>query len=585
MKHTDLKNLLRLLRYMGERKLFLLCAGVCTIVSSVCAVHGTNLLRPIINDCIVPLIGDGSPEFGLLFRMIVTMGIYYLVSALTLLAETEIMIFVCNDTIFRLRLDMFSHMQRLPVSWFDTHSAGEIMSRYNSDIDVLANMLKQGLPQLVSGAVTIVSILISMVMLSPPLLAVVLICTAVIVMVNTFLFRRNKKYQRRQQSVMGDVNGFAVETIRNHDIMKHFAMEEETAGRFDALNGEYVSASMNSQLYAGSIFPLGSGLSNMGFAAIALAGVLLAARGMTDIGTIAAFLQHYKRFYTPVMQISRQVNNLIAALSGAERIFSVMDAPAEEDEGTTVPSGGGLAEGIAFNDVFFGYQKDAPVIKGISFELKAGGKMAIVGSSGAGKSTVIYLLNRFYEPGSGDITIDGISVRQIPKGTLRGMISIVLQDTHLFTGTIMDNIRFGRPDASDDEIIAAAKKVHADYFISHLPMGYKTPITEDGSMLSEGQKQLISIARAAVSDAPILIMDEATGMVDTRTERLIGEGLKALMEKRTILMVAHRLETVRSADIIAVMKDGLITEIGSHETLMQEKGLYYELNMGSKELL
>lgn len=579
-------TILQLLKYMTKYKLQLLIACICAVITPILSVRGTFLLKPAINDYIIPLIGMENPDLSAFVAVLLKMGMFYVLAACTLFIQTKLMTKICHETIFELRSDMFEHMQHLPVSYFDVNARGKIMSSYISDVNTLTIMLKQSVPQLINGAVSIVSIFISMMVLSVRLTMVVIIYVLVVIVVNRFLIGNSAKYTKATQESMREMNGLIEEMVDGQNEIKLFTREDEMRSQFRQESKHQFDVSVEAKTYTSALFSISEGLSNLGFALCAVIGVLLAIRGKSDVGTICAFIQYYKQFHIPVVQVSRQIANVMSALAGSERIFALLNEEYETNEGKEVlPPDYKLKEGIEIKDLVFGYKPEHMVLKNINLNVKAGQKVAFVGSSGAGKTTVANLINRFYDVTGGYISIDGINVNDIEKSSLRNLTSIVLQDTHLFTGTIRDNIRFGRLDASDSEVEDAAKLVNADFFIEHLPDKYETYLESDGAMLSDGQRQLLAVTRAAVSKAPILIMDEATSSVDTRTEQLIEQGLRALMKDKTVFMIAHRLSTVRTADIIVVLDHGSIVECGNHDELMKLKGRYYDLNTGSSELL
>ena len=580
------KTMIKLLGYMMKDKFILIIATACAMVTPVFTVRATYLLKPAINDYIMPLVGAETVDLSDFIKVLAKMGMFYLLAAGTLLIQTKLMTKVCHDTINSIRCDLFEHMQTLPISYFDTMPRGQIMSCYSSDVYTLSTMLKQSLPQLVNGVVSMVSIFASMLTLDLKLTAVVVVYLFIVVFVNKYIISNGAKYSKDTQESIREMNGFIEEMVDGQELVKLYTREDQLREQFAKESDDLYETSTKARLFTSIIFPISNGLSNTGFALVAIIGVYMVMKGSMDVGTVCAFIQFYRQFHIPVVQVSRQLGNVFSALAGAERIFIMLAEPSETNEGSIRLEGEKEEAGdIDLKDMVFGYVPEKQVLKGIDLNVKPGQKIAFVGSSGAGKTTIASLINRFYDVTGGSITYDGTDIRQIDKYDLRKQISIVLQDTHLFTGTIMENIRFGRLEATDEEVKAAAKMVNADFFIEHLPDKYDTYLESDGAMLSDGQRQLLSIARAAVSKAPILIMDEATSLVDTRTELLIEQGLRALMDHKTVFMIAHRLSTVRNADIIVVLKNGLIAECGNHDELMALKGMYYDLNTGSYELL
>ena len=580
------KTVIKLLSYMLRDKYILVIAAACALTTPLFTVRATYLLKPAINDYIMPLVGAKSIDLSEFIKVLIRMGAYYLLAAVTLLIQTKIMTRVCQDTVNWLRCDLFEHMQTLPISYFDLKPRGEIMSCYSSDLYTLSVMLKQSLPQLINGVISIVSIFISMLMLDFGLTAVVIVYLLIVVFVNKYIIGSGARYSGATQEAIRQVNGFVEEMVDGQDVVKLFTGEDRCREQFTARSSALYESSMKARLFTGIIFPVSSGLSNAGITLVAVIGVFMVIKNTLDVGAVCTFIQLYRQFHIPVVQVSRQLSNVFSALAGAERIFLMLAEDPEKNEGSVrLADGGGEAPTIEIRDMTFGYKADQQILKGISLTVKPGQKVAFVGASGAGKTTAASLINRFYDVTGGSITYDGVDIKQIDKQDLRKQIAVVLQDTHLFTGTILENIRFGRLEATDEEVKTAAEMVNADFFIEHLPEKYDTYLESDGAMLSDGQRQLISIARTAVSGAPILIMDEATSLVDTRTELLIEQGLRALMEHKTVFLIAHRLSTVRNADLIVVLKDGQIAECGNHEELMERKGMYYDLNTGSYELL
>lgn len=618
------KTLFRILRYLGEYKLQLILVVLFVVISSGAGVAGTYFLKPVVDDYIVPLIGDKNPDFTGLLRIILVMAVIYAAGALSTWGYNRIMVNVAADSLYKMRTDMFSHMQKLPIRYFDTRTHGEIMSRYTNDIDTLRNMMSQSVPHLISSAITVVGVFIMMLVLSIPLTILVILMMLTIFWVIKVVGSKSAFYYRSQQKAIGAVNGYIEEMMEGQKVVKVFCHEEESKRNFDGINEELCEASTRANTFASILMPIMNNLSYVHYALTAIVGatltILTGQREMgilaLGLGSLVSFLQYTRSFAQPITQVSQQFNVILNALAGAERIFALLDEEPEPDHGyvtlvnaeiapdgtvketdhrtgqwawkhphhdgtlTYVPVRGA----VTFENVEFGYEPNKTVLNGISLYAQPGQKIAFVGSTGAGKTTITNLINRFYDVPDGKIRYDGININKIKKADLRRSLSIVLQDTHLFTGTVMDNIRYGRLDATDDEVIAAAKLANAHWFISHLPKGYDTMLTGDGANLSQGQRQLIAIARAAVADPPVLILDEATSSIDTRTEALIEKGMDRLMEGRTVFVIAHRLSTVRNSHAIMVLEHGKIIERGSHEELIAQRGKYYQLYTGMFEL-
>ncbi len=595
------RTLTRILSYMLRQKWLLILVAILIIISSGASIAGTYFLKPLINEGIVPLIGKNTQasDFEPLIRMLMTMIAIYLLGATASYLYARIMIFVSNKTLNTIRKDLFNHMQDLPIKYFDTHTHGELMSRYTSDVDTLRESLNNGVTQLMTSSITVVSAFIMMLVLSPVLTILIIVMIFVMINIIKFIGGKSAAFFRNQQKAVGEANGYIEEMIEGQKVIKVFTREEKIKNDFIVLNENLRSAATNANIYASVIMPIMGNLSYFNYAMTATVGAMMTIKGFLDIGTIASFLQYTRSFSQPVVQISQQFNAVLAALAGAERIFEVIDQQPELDEGEVtlefennaavwkdkVSNKGIKVRGeVEFKNVNFAYEENQPVLHDLSLHARPGQKIAFVGSTGAGKTTITNLINRFYDIQNGIITYDGIDIRRIKKEDLRRSLAMVLQDTHLFTGTVMENIRYGRLDASDDEVIEAAKLSNAHSFIMHLPKGYDTMLFSDGANLSQGQRQLLNIARAAVANPQVLILDEATSSIDTRTEKLIEQGMDKLMQGRTVFIIAHRLSTVRNSDLIMVLEAGRVIEKGNHEELINQKSKYYQLYTGQFEL-
>ena len=618
------KTFRRIFEYLKPFKIHIIIVALFVVISSGAGVAGTFFLKPVIDDFIVPLIGQQNPDLSGFLTAITAMAVIYVIGALCSYFYNKIMVTVAADTLYNIRMDMFTHMQTLPIKYFDTRTHGEIMSRYTNDIDTMRNMLSQSIPHLISSGITVVGVFVMMLVLSIPLTILVIVMLFAIFGVIKLIGGKSSNFYRKQQRALGSVNGYIEEMIEGQRVVKVFCHEEESKKNFDGINEELCKAATNANTFAQILMPIMNNLSYIHYALTAIVGsvlvILTDAREMgifaLGLGSLIAFLQYTRSFAQPITQVSQQFTVILNALAGAERIFALLDEEPEVDEGyvtlvnAKVDEDGNITESkertgkwawkhphhdgtttyvplkgaVEFENVEFGYEENKTVLNGISLYAKPGQKIAFVGSTGAGKTTITNLINRFYDVPDGKIRYDGININKIKKADLRKSLSMVLQDTHLFTGTVMDNIRYGRLDATDEEVIAAAKLANAHWFITHLPQGYDTMLTGDGSNLSQGQRQLLAIARAAVADPPVLILDEATSSIDTRTEALIEKGMDSLMEGKTVFVIAHRLSTVRNSHAIMVLENGEIIERGNHDELIAKQGKYYQLYTGMFEL-
>ncbi len=613
------KTVQRILSYMKNYRGKLIAVFLLVIFSALAQVASTYFLKPLFNDYILPFVGKQNPDLSAFIRMLGLMAVVYAVGALTTFAYNRLMVTISSGAMFQIRSDLYTRMLKLPIRYFDTHTHGELMSRFTNDTDALRNMLSQSFVNIFSSFVNVFGVFIAMCILSPILTVVVVLMLVLMLFIITKLGAKSGKYFKDQQISVGKVNGYIEEMTEGQKVVKVFCHEQESREGFDRLNEELFNASKGAHTFASMLRPIMGNLSYIHYSITAIVGAVLAISYGLDLGSLASFLQYTRSFSQPITMMSEQLNSVLMALAGAERIFEMMDENPEIDEGTVTlvnaeyDAIGRLHEAdhrtgiwawkqkpreeddgsitytqvrgdIRVNNVVFGYEENKTVLDNVTLYAKPGQKIAFVGSTGAGKTTITNLLNRFYDVPEGNILYDGIPINNIKKSDLRRSLSMVLQDTHLFTGTVMENIRYGRLDATDDEVITAAKLANADSFIRHLPQGYDTLLTSDGTNLSQGQRQLLAIARAAVADPPVLILDEATSSIDTRTEALIEKGMDKLMEGRTVFVIAHRLSTVRNSNAILVLENGSIIERGDHDDLIRQAGKYFQLYTGMFEL-
>lgn len=612
------KTMKRLFSYVTSTyKIQFIIVIVCILFSALAGVGGSLFLQIVIDDYITPLLKVSNPVFSGLLKAILVMAGIYCIGVVSTFLYNRLMVTIGQGVQKKIRDEMYSHMQTLSIKYFDTHSHGDIMSRYTNDIDTLRQMLSQSIPQMFSSAITIVSVFLAMIYVSWHLTVLVIIMVVVMLFITGKITGRSSEFFIKQQRSMGKTNGFIEEMINGQNVVKVFCHEEDSKKQFDLLNEELCDNATKANNYANILMPIMSNLGNLLYVLVAIVGGVLALSGIggLTLGAIASFLQLSKTFSMPIGQISQQLNAVIMALAGAQRIFELMDEEPEEDEGYVTlvnakyegdilgetknrtgiwawkhPHEDGtvtytkLTGDVQFFDVDFGYNEEKTVLHNVTLDAHSGEKLAFVGATGAGKTTITNLINRFYDIQDGKIRYDDININKIRKSDLRRSLGVVLQDTNLFTGTIMENIKYGKLDATDEEIYAAARLANADGFISMMPKGYDTILSGDGSGLSQGQRQLLSIARAAVANPPVMILDEATSSIDTRTEAIVQRGMDSLMQGRTVFVIAHRLSTVKNADEIMVLDEGRIIECGNHEKLISEKGKYYQLYTGAFEL-
>lgn len=605
-------------KYYGIQMIIVL---FCIVASVLANIQGTMFTRTLIDSYITPMIGQADPDFEPLLGAMSRVAVFYGIGILAAFTQQVIMVHVNQGTLKRLREDLFDHMETLPIKYFDTHTHGDIMSVYTNDIDTLRQMISQSVPQLFNSAITIVSILSMMLILSVPLTLVTLVMVALMLFLTMQVTKNSGRNFVAQQRNLGKINGFIEETMTGQKVVKVFCHEEESVKAFDELNEELYQSAFKANAFANMIGPVNAQMGNASYVVVALVGSLLALNSYAGftVGALASFLTLNKSFSMPINQVSMQFNSIIMALAGAERVFDLLDEKPETDDGYVMlvnceyDGNGNIIEtekhtghwawkhyhkqsdhsttyqklegDVTFNGVDFGYRDDKMVLHDIWIHAKPGEKVALVGSTGAGKTTITNLINRFYDIQDGKIRYDNINVNKIKKADLRRSLGIVLQDTHLFTGTVRENIRYGKLDATEEEIVAAAKLANADGFIRRLPQGYDTMLKGDGANLSQGQRQLLAIARAAIADPPVLILDEATSSIDTRTEKIVQDGMDKLMSGRTTFVIAHRLSTIKNSDTILVLEQGRIVERGNHEQLLEQKGRYYQLYTGKSDAL
>ena len=615
-KTSKMKTIRRLLSYVTKQyKLQLFIVVISIMISSLVGVLGIQFLKYLIDDFIVPLVNSENPDFTSLLNVILIMGCIYIIGIIGTYIYNRLMINISQGVLKQVRSEMFEHMQKLPIRYFDSRPHGEIMSTYTNDVDTLMQMLSQSIPQVFSAVVSMFSILISMFTTNVYLTLVVLAMVIIMTFVSKYLGGNSSRYFVKQQDDISKLDGYIEEMMEGQKVVKVFNYEEDSKKRFDELNENLCDSTDKANTYANILMPCIMNIGNLGYVLVAVIGGILSVNGILTIGSIAAFLQFVKAFTNPLGQVSQQMNSIIMALAGAERIFKLIDEPVEEDHGYVTLVNAKIVDGkieeskertgvwawkhphqdgritytrlrgqVEFENVQFGYEDNKRILRDITLAAKEGQKVSFVGATGAGKTTITNLINRFYDIQDGKIRYDRINIQKIKKDDLRRSLGMVLQDTNLFTGTIKDNIRYGKLDATDEEVYEAAKLSNADKFIQNLPEGYDTVITGNGEGLSQGQRQLLSIARAALNNPPVLILDEATSSIDTRTEKIVQDGMDKLMKGRTVFVIAHRLSTIKNSDMIMVLDHGRIIERGNHKELIAQKGTYYGLYTGAIEI-
>lgn len=618
-KTGQMKILMRLLKYvLSQYKMICFLVLVFIILSSIANVAGSLFIKSLIDDYIAPYINSTNPNFQPLFQALSIMVCIYMVGVISTYVYNKLLITISQGSLKKIRDDLFEHMEKLPIKYFDSHQHGDIMSIYTNDTDTLRQMISQSIPQVLASLITIISVFISMLYISIPLSIIVIIMTGIVFLVTKTVAGKSSKYFSKQQENLGKMNGFIEEMMEGQKVVKVFTHEQEAKEDFDKINEELFNSANQANKFANILMPIIGNLGYLSYVLTAVIGGILSINNIgttLTIGSLAAFLQLNRSFNQPIGQVSQQLNAVIMALAGAKRIFALMDEEVEIDEGKVTlvnvkeennilietnqrtgiwawrhPRIDGTIElvklvgDVRFHDVDFGYNDEKIILHDINLFANPGQKLAFVGATGAGKTTITNLINRFYDIQKGSITYDGIDIKLIKKDDLRRSLGIVLQDTHLFTGTIMDNIRYGRQEATDDEVMEAAKLANAHDFIKHLEHGYHTVLSSDGSSLSQGQRQLLAIARAAVANPPVLILDEATSSIDTRTESIVQNGMDKLMQGRTVFVIAHRLSTIKNSDVIMVLEQGRIIERGNHDSLIEDKKTYYQLYTGAFEL-
>ena len=615
-KTSKLATIKRLLGYVfSTYKLQLAIVLISIIISALVGVAGIEFIKYLIDDFITPLLGSQNPDYTALFNVIMIMALVYFVGVIATYIYNRLMINISQGILNKIRKQLFNHMQKLPIRYFDSRPHGEIMSIYTNDVDTLRQMLSQSIPQVFSAIVSMVTVLISMFTTNVYLTLVVIAMVVIMIFVSKYLGGNSSRYFVKQQEDLGKLDGYIEEMMEGQKVVKVFNYEEESKNQFDELNENLCDSNTKANMYANILMPCIMNIGNLGYVLVAVIGGILSVNGILTIGSIAAFLQFVKAFTNPLGQVSQQMNSIVMALAGAERIFELIDEEVEIDEGYVTLVNAKIENGkiieskertgiwawkhphqdgritytrlrgqVEFENVQFGYEENKRILHDITLAAKEGQKVSFVGATGAGKTTITNLINRFYDIQEGKIRYDRINIRKIKKDDLRRSLGMVLQDTSLFTGTIKDNIRYGKLDATDKEVYEAAKLSNADKFIQHLPQGYDTVITGNGEGLSQGQRQLLSIARAALNNPPVLILDEATSSIDTRTEKIVQEGMDKLMKGRTVFVIAHRLSTIRNSDLIMVLDHGRIMERGNHDELIAKKGMYYGLYTGAIEI-